>query len=510
MGSDWKLINLKQFVTHQKGFAFKSKDYVDNGVPVVRVSNFTKDSIDSSDFKYVSNEIAVDKSDFKLLKNDVIIATVGSWPKNPDSVVGKVVRVPTVASNGLLNQNAVRLRPISEKLSDKDFLYYLLKNKNFSDYIVSTAQGSANQASITLKDIYAYEFFLPSEPERAFIADKLKALDNKITLNRQINQTLEQMAQTLFKSWFVDFDPVIDNALDAGNAIPDELQARAEQRQALRHAANEANKANAANQPHSTRTNPAAGDALASSYKPLSDEIRQLFPNEFEECELGWVPKGWDVKTCEEIAERIGMGPFGSNIKTSTFVSSGVPIINGQQLKGFLVDETFANFLTSEHAEKLSNSIVKPGDIVFTHRGTIGQVSLIPSQSSYDKYIVSQSQFFLRPNVEILGSYYIECFFKSALGQQRLLSNASQVGVPAIARPSSHLKQLKILVPSYDTQAYFETLVGTYIESIVLRNKELKTLTKLRDTLLPKLISGELCLDDVESTIAETITATTA
>ncbi|HCE3432330.1 TPA: restriction endonuclease subunit S [Vibrio parahaemolyticus] len=427
-----------------------------------------------------------------------------SYPEKNASVGDLIVVARGVGGTGdvKLVEQECYLTNLSIKISLdneiilNEYFYYMFRLNNLR-YLDS---GSA-QSQITIADLSNVQLEIPSISAQKFVIVQLKTLDNKITLNRQINQTLEQMAQTLFKSWFVDFDPVIDNALDAGNAIPDELQARAEQRQALRHAANEAN---AANQPHSTRTNPAAGDALASTYKPLPDDIRQLFPNEFEESELGWVPKGWVVKTCEEIAERIGMGPFGSNIKTSTFVSSGVPIINGQQLKGFLVEETFANFLTPEHAEKLSNSIVKPGDIVFTHRGTIGQVSLIPSQSSYDKYIVSQSQFFLRPNVEILGSYYIECFFKSALGQQRLLSNASQVGVPAIARPSSHLKQLKILVPSYDTQDYFETLVGTYIESIVLRNKELKTLTKLRDTLLPKLISGELRLDEVESTIAET------
>ena len=94
----------------------------------------------------------------------------------------------------------------------------------------------------------------------------LQTLDKKITLNRQINQTLEQMAQTLFKSWFVDFDPVIDNALDAGNEIPELLQTRAELRQKIR---------------------------ASQDFQPLPADIRALFPAEFEESELGWVPKGW-------------------------------------------------------------------------------------------------------------------------------------------------------------------------------------------------------------------------
>jgi type I restriction enzyme S subunit len=90
MGSDWEPIKLADFAIHQKGFAFKSKDYLEDGVAVVRVSNLTADSIDTSDLKYVSDEVASDKNNFKLFHNDVVIATVGSWPKNPASVVGNL------------------------------------------------------------------------------------------------------------------------------------------------------------------------------------------------------------------------------------------------------------------------------------------------------------------------------------------------------------------------------------------------------------------------------------
>ncbi|ENM5826952.1 restriction endonuclease subunit S [Vibrio metoecus] len=471
MGSKWETVELAQFVTHQKGFAFKSKDYLTAGVPVVRVSNFTTDSIDTSDFKYVSNEIAKRNINVELIENDVVIATVGSWPKNPASVVGKVIRVPASASNSLLNQNAVRLRPLNNESCDKDFLYYLLKYKGFSDYIVSTAQGSANQASITLKDIYAYEFMLPPSQERSAIARTLRKLDNKITLNRQINQTLEQMAQTLFKSWFVDFDPVMDNALDAGNLIPDELQHRAEVRKAVRE--NE-------------------------GFKPLPDEVRQLFPDAFEESELGWVPKGWDVKTCEEISTRIGMGPFGSNIKVSTFVDNGIPVISGTHLKSVLLNDHSYNFITEEHAQKLKNSAVYRGDIVFTHAGNIGQVALIPDESEYESYMISQRQFYLRPDPSQVKSSYIVHYFHSHLGQHKLLSNASQTGVPSIARPSSHLKGIALVIPSNEVQESFDSLVTRWNEKTMRTRNNIDLLTKLRDILLPKLISGELRLDDIE------------
>ncbi len=208
MTSKWSTITLNEIVEHQKGFAFKSKDYVDSGTPVVRVSNFTQNSIDTSDLKFVNDEIAAKNKTVTLLESDVVIATVGSWPTNPASVVGKTIRVPHSVDGSLLNQNAVRLRVKNKSLSDQTFLYYLLKNQDFADYIVSTAQGSASQASITLKDIYGYEFQYPNEFEREIIGNHLASIDKKISNNQQTNQTLEQMAQTIFKSWFVDFDPV--------------------------------------------------------------------------------------------------------------------------------------------------------------------------------------------------------------------------------------------------------------------------------------------------------------
>ncbi len=164
MDHEWCQKTIRDISLHQKGFAFKSKDYKETGCPVVRVSNFTIDSVDCASLYFVSEEIRKSTESVELLRDDVVIATVGSWPKNPASIVGKAIRVPSDASGSLLNQNAVRFRVKSLESFDQLFLYYLLKNQRFSDYIVSTAQGSANQASVTLKDIYGYSFQYPSIP----------------------------------------------------------------------------------------------------------------------------------------------------------------------------------------------------------------------------------------------------------------------------------------------------------------------------------------------------------
>ncbi|EKA1528221.1 restriction endonuclease subunit S, partial [Salmonella enterica] len=323
---------------------------------------------------------------------------------------------------------------------------------------------------ITFDAISHYPFPFPDKKNQLLIKKVLLDITNKIEICSRINQSLEQMSQTLFKSWFVDFDPVIDNALNAGNPIPEALQSRAELRQKVRNSAD---------------------------FKPLPADISALFPAEFEETELGWVPKGWDVVKTEDIAIKIGMGPFGSNIKVSTFVDSGVPVISGQHLKEILIIDGGNNFITPEHAEKLKNSAVYRKDIIFTHAGNIGQVSIIPDDSEYDEYIISQRQFYLRVDESKSSPYYLIHYFRSEQGQHALLSNASQVGVPSIARPSTHLKNITFLNPSKSLLEEFDKLCAPLFKRFNQNRKYSISITALRDTLLPKLISGELSLEDL-------------
>lgn len=155
----------------------------------------------------------------------------------------------------------------------------------------------------------------------------------------------------------------------------------------------------------------------------------------------------WPTTKISDICTRIAMGPFGSNIKVDNFVPSGVPVLNGANLAGFKLKEDSFNYVTEHKAEELKNSLAYRGDIVVTHRGTLGQVVYIPSDSRFDKYLISQSQFLLRVDSDKADSRFITYFFHSVYGQYLLLSNASQVGVPALARPTSTFKSLEIPIP---------------------------------------------------------------
>jgi type I restriction enzyme, S subunit len=200
--AEWNEYKLGEIIEHKKGFAFKSNLFGPDGEIVVRVSDTTASSIDVKSCHRIKSEFAKELSAYRIKTNDIIIATVGSWAENPNSIVGKVIRVPEEANNALLNQNSVRLRAKTKE--SQTFLYYRLRCKDFSDFLISGAQGSANQASISLSDIFEFSFPFPSLPEQQAIAEVLSSLDEKIDLLHRQNKTLEALADTLFRQWFVE------------------------------------------------------------------------------------------------------------------------------------------------------------------------------------------------------------------------------------------------------------------------------------------------------------------
>ena len=152
-----------------------------------------------------------------------------------------------------------------------------------------------------------------------------------------------------------------------------------------------------------------------------------------------------------DLIDEIAMGPFGSNIKVECFVETGVPVLNGSNLEGFALKEKDFRYVTPEKADSLNKANAARGDVVITHRGTLGQIVYIPQTSKYERYVISQSQFRVRCNDKILPEYMVY-YFHTKIGQHKLLSNASQVGVPALARPSSTFQQIEIEVPDIAVQ----------------------------------------------------------
>ena len=468
MGGEWKKYRLGDVADWSSGGtpSKSNEDFWGGTIPWISASSMNGNRYFDSKLKITDIGL---KYGSRLAPKDSLLLLVRG------SILHQKIQIGIAERDVAFNQDVKALKVKQDLLEPWYLLFWFMsKKKELLGLVENTGIGAGKLDTKILQNLV---IDTPPYQERKQILSFVKALDDKIELNRQMNATLESMAQALFKSWFVDFDPVIDNALAAGSPIPETLHAKAETRKAL-------------------------GDKR----KPLPEAIQKQFPNRFVFSEeMGWIPEGWEIERVEDIASAIGMGPFGSNIKVETFVDSGVPIINGQHLAETLLSFGKYKYITEQHASKLHKSLVHSGDIVFTHRGTIGQVSMVPESGEYGKFIVSQSQMYLSPDLKKVPSSFLIYYFRSHVGQYKLLSNSSQVGVPSIARPSTHLKSIELLVPTRDCLSEFDELCRGWLKSIMAYRSQIKNLESVRDTLLPKLLSGQLRIPDAEKLVADAL-----
>tara|TARA_R110001592_G_scaffold338040_1_gene624886 strand:- start:4527 stop:5909 length:1383 start_codon:yes stop_codon:yes gene_type:complete len=179
----------------------------------------------------------------------------------------------------------------------------------------------------------------------------------------------------------------------------------------------------------------------------------------------------------------IAMGPFGSRIKAENFVDVGVPVIKGGNLNGDFILEDKFSYLTDDKATELRTSNAFRRDIVITHRGTIGQVGIIPDNSLYERYVVSQSQLKVTLDQEKVNPYFIYYFLRSPLGQHRLLLNSSQVGVPAIAQASTSVKGIMVPCPDKDIQDKIVEILLNIDHKIELNRQTNQTLEQIAQVI---------------------------
>lgn len=410
-----KSVLLKDFVTHKKGYAFKSSQYRPHGHPIVKVSNFEEDSISTQGLVFIDHEEVESHKSVMLHCGDVLIATVGSWPSNPASVVGRVVRVPHELDEALLNQNSVTLRAKPEL--DQNYLFYQLRSSDFKDYIIGTAQGSANQASIKLKDIFGYKFYIPPLKTQKAITHILGTIDDKIDLNRRMNETLEAMAQAIFKSCFVDFDGC----------------------------------------------------------------------TEFEDSELGRVPKGWKVGTLKDIATN-----FRKSVKPKELTES-VPYFGLEHMPR----NSIALSQWGDSEKITSNKYgFEAGDFLFGKlRPYFHKVGITPVDGicSTDILVIRPTEKVFYPLVMsiISSNHFVDYTTQLSNGAKMPRTNWKDMG------------KYEILIPDSDTCSKFKELINPLYKKIQTNIFQSRSLTDLRDTLLPKLISGELRVDEAEKMVGE-------
>ncbi|MDD5395608.1 MAG: restriction endonuclease subunit S [Thiothrix sp.] len=338
MQSEWRNVLLEDVAAEiTVGYVGSmSSEYIDDGVPFLRSKNIEPLRINTDDIKYISQAFHQKVSKSRLTPGDVVIVRTGK--------PGSCAVIPDWLEDA--NCSDLVIVRCGKEINNRFLAYYIntAATGHISAHLVGAVQQHFNVASARVLNIK-----LPTLKEQEEIVNILGSLDDKIELNRQMNATLEAMAQALFKSWFVDFDPVIDNALAAGNPIPDELEAKAAARQAL-------------------------GDAR----KPLPEDIRSLFPNTFVFTEeMGWIPEGWEIRSLESLITLIG----GGTPKTSTeaYWNGDIPwfsVVDAPNPSDVFVIET-EKHITRFGVEKSSTKILPIGTTIISARGTVGKCAMV-------------------------------------------------------------------------------------------------------------------------------------
>lgn len=186
-------------------------------------------------------------------------------------------------------------------------------------------------------------------------------------------------------------------------------------------------------------------------------------------------------KKINELIDEISMGPFGSDIKVEYFEKQGIPVLNGSNIAGVKLKDGFTNFVSHERAKGYKKAVAKRGDIVITHRGTLGQIAYVPDDSEYEEYVISQSQFRVSLKVELINPIYFAYYFHTNEGQKRLLSFKSHVGVPALAQATTNFRLLDFPVRPKREQDAIANVLESIDKKIELNNRinaELEAMAK--------------------------------
>ena len=191
----------------------------------------------------------------------------------------------------------------------------------------------------------------------------------------------------------------------------------------------------------------------------------------------------WKEYKVEDIISEISMGPFGSDVKKEVYTSFGVPILNGANLQGFKLKEDSFGYVSEEKANSLKKCNAHRGDVVVTHRGTLGQIVYIPENSKFDRYVISQSQFRFTCNNNIVRPDFLVYLFHTKEGQHKILSNASQVGVPALARATTTFRQIKVKIPSLNVQNRIMNILSSLDDKIEVNRRINEQLEELAQAL---------------------------
>jgi len=318
-------------------------------------------------------------------------------------------------------------------VTNNDFVYYLTTWNEFRNFAISQMTGSSGRQRVPVNSLSGFTFYLPPLPVQERIANILGSLDDKIELNRQMNETLEAMARAIFKSWFVDFDPVY---------------AKIEGRD-----------------------------------YPLPAEVMDLFPDELEESELGLIPKGWRISTIDEEIEITGGGT--PSTKNPEFWEDGIYNFATPKDLSNLTSPILINTerkVTEKGLKKISSALLDEGTLLMSSRAPVGYLAIaeIP-------VCINQGFIAMKCNKTLSNYFMLNWAFAN---MDDVKSRASGTTFAEISK--SNFRLMKLIVPQHDLVRFFSQKVEPIYIKILNNLIQNKTIGTLRNNLLPKLINGEI------------------
>jgi type I restriction enzyme S subunit len=483
MGSDIKTIPLGELCSKvlTGGTPLtKNKEFYENGrIPWLKTKEVNFNLITQTE-NYISTK-GLEGSSAKLVPiNSVIVAMYGQGDTAGRVAINKILVTTNQACCNLV---------IDPKKADYRFIYYYLKSSYAELVRRKTGSAQPNLNTGILKNFEVPNVKLNIQQE---VGALLELFDNKININNQTNQTLEQMAQALFKSWFVDFDPVFDNLLAKADfklenlestSLPEELVKKAKIRLLALNDSALADKTKA-----SLKALAQGSPPLSSSILPQHATTHAHFPNEFEHNEqLGWIPKGWGRGVSGELVD-VRDGTHDSPKKSD----EGFPLVTSRHITSGNLDLSTTYLISELDYQKVNErSNVENGDILLTMIGTVGIPYLVMDNPV--NYAIKNVGLFRTSQNSNLKNY-LHILLKSNYMQNYL--NARVAGTTQKYLSLKVLRNLEFLLPAESVLDQFNTVINDISLKEKSNIEQNEHLTKLRDTLLPKLISGELKIPD--------------
>ena len=404
---------------------------------LIRSQNIYNDGFKPNGLAFISAEQAKKLDGVAIEADDVLLNITGD----------SVARVCLAGSQYLparVNQHVAIIRPRRD-VFDSRYLRYFLASDYQQDLMLGMAAAGATRNALTKAMIEGFKVPSPPMAIQRGIADILSALDDRIALLRETNATLEAIAQALFKSWFVDFDPV---------------RAKLE-----------------------GRTPEGMDEATAT-----------LFPDGFEESALGLVPRGWRATSLAALISQAGgniqTGPFGSQLHASDYVIEGVPVVMPKDISLRRVQTDSIARIAPIDVERLARHKLIPGDIVFSRRGDVERHALI--SESERGWLCGTGCLLVKPGKKWPSPTFLSMLLDAPQARTWLVQHAVGATMPNLN--TGILGSVPVVQPPDDLLIAFEDVVSTLEMARTENSARAQTLATLRDTLLPRLISGQLRL----------------